>query len=366
MCTTNIYTYVYPDGRKETTRVPSLCSHARHGIPCAKNVFFQHPTSYVSNAGESSSAPSAGSPFLPVSGGHFPPTPSYTPRSSTPIRSGDESDRSGYRSGSSSRGKRSSPAVYVNGHKYELDPASAAHGSPSSSRHHSRKSSRTERVVVREGPPSPRTPPTAFTAPHTAPSSPSGPYIVDVNRRSSSATRNPVIVDIVDPYEYRSSHKSSHRDSKRHSRHTSTSSHDSGRRSHDEEEAAAARHRRRERKQQEYEAAERRQAQKSVHFSDRIAAANAHIASRKAVPVAPAPLRRSNTTTYHRDTELAEAVRGLNLDSSSERRRQRAQEAEEKALNQRLKDRMTMPRRATVSGSRKTQVLYDDGTYRWE
>lgn len=350
MCTTNLYTYIYPDGRKEHTRVPSLCSHSRHNIPCPNNVIFQHPPSYVSNAGEASSAPS-GSPFLPAMGGHFPPTPTYTPRSSTPnnYRSGDESDRSGYRSGSSSRNKRS-PTVYVNGQKYDLEP----HVSPSS--RHSRRSSRNEHVVI-NGPPSPRTPPTAFA--NTAPSSPSAPYIVDVNpHRASSSSRNPVVIDVVDPNEYRHSKKKHH---SKHSRHTSTSSHDSSHRSHDEEEKAASRRRRKERKQQqEYEEAERRDAHRSSRLMDRINQANANIANRPAVPMPP---RRSNTTSY-RDAELAEAVRNLNLDKER-RREQRAKEAEEEAMKQRLKDRM-MPRRATISGGRRHQVLYDDGTYRWE
>jgi Skp family chaperone for outer membrane proteins len=350
MCTTNLYTYIYPDGRKEHTRVPSLCSHSRHNIPCPNNVVFQHPPSYVSNAGEASSAPS-GSPFMPMLGGHFPPTPTYTPRSSTPnnYRSGDESDRSGYRSGSSSRSKRS-PTVYVNGQAYDLEP----HGSPSS--RHARKSSRGEHVVI-NGPPSPRTPPTSF--PTSAPSSPSAPYIVDVNRRASSSSRNnPVVIDVVDPNEYRHSKKKHHSSEKKHSRHTSTSSHESTRRSHDEEEKAASRRRRRERKQQEQEEAERRDAQRSSRLLDRINQANANIANRPAVPMPP---RRSST---YRDAELTEAVRNLNLDKER-RREQRAKEAEEEALKQRLKERM-LPRRNTISGGRRHQVLYDDGTYRWE
>lgn len=365
MCTTNIYTTVYPDGRKETSRVPTLCSHARHGIPCPKNVIFQHPTSYVSNAGKSSSAPTS-SPFMP--GGHFPPSPAYTPRSGTPNNypSGNESDRSGgYRSGSSSRSKKS-PTVYINGQRvYELDPYS----SPSSS---SRR--RKDHVVV-NGPPSPHTPPGAFAAPS---SSPSNPYIVDANpRRTSSSRANPVVIentrplsgiDVVDPREYRSSrhhHSSSHRHGK-HSRHGSTSSYDSSsRRSHDDEEAAAARHRRRERKHQELEQAEREYSRRAGKWNDRIAAANANIAGRPAVPMPPPPPRRSNTATY-RDADLVDALHGLSVDDGSRRRHSRAQEAEDEAMKQRLKDRM-MPRRATVSGRPpRHQVRYDDGTVRYE
>lgn len=378
MCTTNVYTTVYPDGRKETSRMPTLCSHSRHGIPCSRNVVFQHPTSYASNAGKSSSAPTS-SPFLPT-GGHLPPSPAYTPRSGTPNNypSGNESDRSGgYRSGSSSRSKKS-PTVYINGQRvYELDP----HSSPSSS---SSSRRRKDHVVV-NGPPSPHTPPGAFAAPPSSSSSPSDPYIVEAKpRRSSSSRAQPVVIenprplsgiDVVDPREYHRSsryhHASSSSRPSKHARHGSTSSYDSSsRRSHDGEEADAARRRRRERKQQEYEQAERDYSRRAPKWNDRIAAANANIASRPAVPMPPPPPRRSNTATY-RDADLVDALHGLRVDdggsgSSSRRRLSRAQEAEDEAMKQRLKDRM-MPRRATVSGRPpRHQVRYDDGTVRWE
>lgn len=50
MCTTNIYTYDYPDGRKETSsQPPQFCSHARHGKPCFNNVIIRHPVQYVTS-----------------------------------------------------------------------------------------------------------------------------------------------------------------------------------------------------------------------------------------------------------------------------------------------------------------------------
>ncbi|KAF7553820.1 hypothetical protein G7046_g6984 [Stylonectria norvegica] len=104
MCTTNVYTYVHADGHTEKSYQPTLCSSSRHGQPCASNVIFQHPSQLISY-GQSSS------PYL----SQLPPTPSYTPRSTTPIyRSGDESDRS-FRSGSSSKKRES--GLYINGQK---------------------------------------------------------------------------------------------------------------------------------------------------------------------------------------------------------------------------------------------------------
>lgn len=376
MCTTNIYTTVYPDGRKETSRVPSLCSHARHGIPCSKNVIFQHPASYVSNAGKPSSAPTSGSPFLPTTGGHLPPSPAYTPRSGTPnnYRSGDESDRSGgYRSGSSSRSKKS-PTVYINGQRvYELDPYS----SPSSSRRHHK-----ERVVIRDGPPSPHASPAGFTsAAHIVDASPDGHHRRRRASHSQSHSRtNPVVIEnpstrpmanieVVDPRDYRHSSSSSrhHGSSSKHARHGSaSSSHDSSaaRRSHDDEEAREARRRRRERRQHEYEQAERVYSQRSVKWNDRIAAANAHIANRPVVPP-PAANTSAPRRSSFREAELVDAVQGLHISHDGRRRHSRSQEAEDEAMKQRLRDRM-MPRRATVSGRPRHQVLYDDGTVRWE
>ncbi|UKZ74267.1 hypothetical protein TrVFT333_001929 [Trichoderma virens FT-333] len=47
MCTTNVYTYVYPDGHKEQSRQPVFCSESRHGEVCSNNIVFQHPTQYL-------------------------------------------------------------------------------------------------------------------------------------------------------------------------------------------------------------------------------------------------------------------------------------------------------------------------------
>ena len=52
MCTTNIYTYVYPDGRRETSSAPVLCAHSRYGKPCSSNIIFQHPLERVASGPE--------------------------------------------------------------------------------------------------------------------------------------------------------------------------------------------------------------------------------------------------------------------------------------------------------------------------
>jgi hypothetical protein len=381
MCTTNEYELIYPDGQREKQRRPSLCPESRSGRPCANNVIFRHPKQYVAY------------------GTQLPPTPTYTPRSNTPLRaSGDESDRSGggYHSAASSSSRRSrgsatqqrSSVVYVNGKKvYDAESS------------HRRGGSNGERIVLVEGPPTPRTPPQAFAAPHTAPSSPSMPYIIDAsNRRESSSRRHPVIVDerrhrrasasverprvqieVVDA----SPRLSSSSSSRRHARHSSSSSYES-------EEAQSRRREERELRRQERRRQEH-QDQKDARLRDRIAAANSKIASRPAVPMPPQPiLKRSSTSTTaatagstsasfsrEREAELVDAVHRLDLEDQArrtdkaarrrERDLQKQQDAEDAAQRQRLRERMMPRRRATVGpGSRRPHVEYGDGLYRYE
>lgn len=369
MCTTHTYTYVRPDGLREQVRRPALCNAARHGQVCVDNVVLQHPPQYVSSPFPASSS-------LPTSyAGHFPPTPpSYTPRSGTPnYRSGDESDRS-YHSSSSSR-RRS--GVYVNGQRVlDLDR-----------RDRDRHSSRRERIVLVDNPPTPRTPPQTFTFPHTAPSSPnvnaSAPYIVEASPRASSS-RRPVIVDerpraerprvqieVVD---------TSRRSSSKHARHSSTSSHES-RPSYTSAEEEEFRQRRREREAirqdrrvrdaQDKEAREK--AARDARMRQRIAEANAEIDNRPAVPMPPAPRRASTFVAAKaareardREAELIDAVRRLDI-AEKRRDEKRAERDEDEAQRARLRERMVPRRRATVGpGSRRHRVLYDDGVYRWE
>ncbi|CAM1505037.1 Fc.00g106740.m01.CDS01 [Cosmosporella sp. VM-42] len=342
MCTTNIFSYIHADGHKEQTYQPTLCSASRHGQPCSNEVVFQHPPQYIAY-GDSA-------PYVT----QLPPTPTYTPRSSTPnYRSGDESDRSFH---SSSSSKKRASGLYINGQKV-LDLE-----------RRERHPSRRERIVLVDNPPTPRTPPQTWTAPHTAPPSPNA-YVVDASPREPSR-RRPVIVDertrphvkleVVEP------HYSKHS----HSRHTSTSSRES-RQSDDED------RRRRRREKRELEELEIREKK----LRARIAEANAEISSRPTVPVPPAPKRastykRGTVELRDREAELVDAVRRLDFEEArrdekarrlAKKEAKKAVEKEEEEQRQRLMERMMPRRRATVGpGSRRHRVLYDDGVYRWE
>ncbi|RFU73332.1 hypothetical protein TARUN_8924 [Trichoderma arundinaceum] len=375
MCTTNVYTYVYSDGHKEQSRQPVLCSASRHGKVCSNNVVFQHPSQFIQHVDTPLGA-SPSSPFV----SQFPPTPTYSPRSGTPnYRSGDESDRS-RRSTSSSR--RRSASVYINGQKViDLN------------RHDG--GSRRERIVLVEGPPTPRTPPTAFNFPSTAPPSPNvsanasaSPSVYGSSPRGSdsSFSRRPVIVDDrtrververpriqIEVVEAAPSLRTP-----KHDRQSSTSSRDSHGRSSADEEEALRRRREREERRVEKQREEEEERQRRIRL--RIAKANAEINKRPPVPMPPAPIRassfKSTAAVVNGDDDvkkLADGVRRMSFEE--ERREEKArhlarkqeQRDEEEAQRQRLAERMMPRRRATVGpGSRRHRVVYDDGVYRWE
>ncbi|KAH7273037.1 hypothetical protein FSOLCH5_003299 [Fusarium solani] len=343
MCTTNIYTYVYPDGRTEQYSQPTLCANSRHGQVCASNYVFQHPSQLV-NYTETTY------PTMT----QLPPTPQYSPVPSTPsYRSGDESDRS---YGSSSSKKKRASGLYIDGHKV-LDFHHKKERRPSS-RH-------ADRIVLVDNPPTSRTPPQTWTAPHTAPASPN-PNTYVVETRDASHRRPVIVDDRAKPERHIIEVVDNHRSSK-HVRHASSSSRDS-RHSDSEEARKIRREQKREEKRRE-EAAQR--------LAIRIAEANAEIAGRPAVPAPPRPRRastykRPSVEVLDREAELVEAVRRLNFEE--ERREEKArklakkeEKKEEEAQRKRLMERMQPKRRATVGpGSRRQRVLYDDGVYRWE
>ncbi|KAM5351105.1 hypothetical protein ACJ41O_003828 [Fusarium nematophilum] len=346
MCTTNIYTYLYPDGHREQYSQPTLCASSRHGQVCANNMVFQHPSQLVSY-NESTY------PYVT----QLPPTPQYSPVPSS-YRSGDESDRS--RESSSSKSKKRSSGVYINGKKVlDLNRRERDHGS-----------SRRERIVVVDSPPTPRTPPQSWTAPHTAPASPNAnTYTRDISPRDASR-RHPVIVDERNRHVEIEVVDSPPRS--KHSRHASTSSRDSR---HSEEEEERRRRRREEKRIEDQQ----------LRLRLRIAEANAEIAGRPVVPVPPKPRRASSTykrpsvEVPDREAELVEAVRRMNFEEErreekarrlarkEEKQAKKEEKKEEEAQRQRLMERMQPKRRATVGpGSRRHRVLYDDGVYRWE
>ncbi|KHN99772.1 uncharacterized protein MAM_02625 [Metarhizium album ARSEF 1941] len=363
MCTTDHYTYVYPDGHKETVRKPALCPSSRHGRPCSQNVVFKHGTRSASHS--HAVAPTymmaSGAAYAPPYYGAYPPTPFYTPRICTPTyRSGDDSDRS-YHSTSSCCRRRS---VY-------MDPRMES--SSSSSRH-----GQGGRTVLVHNPPTQSTPPPAFTFPRTAPSSPSfanaAPFIVDTSLGGYSS-RRPMIVD-ERPRRNREPahiHIEVHDDGrkKRHRRRTSSTSSYSSRRSYlgasEEDETRRRRH-----DAEALRTETRRLAQedeiRQQRLRDRIARDNAEIARREPVPLPPT-LRRSTTAakaTHHvgdREDELLERVQRLDIEEEELRKdRGRAARRDEEDYQ-----RMLPRRRATVGpGSRRARAEYSDGVYRWE
>lgn len=312
MCTTNIYTYVHPDGRREQYSQPTLCANSRHNQVCASNYLFEHPVQYVP-APYNTTSPHPYATQLPP-----------TPQPSTPsgsYRSGDESDRS---YGSSSSQKKRSSGLYINGQKI-LDL----------NRRERRPSSRhQERIVLVDGPSSPLTPPQTWSAPHTAPASPNAnTYLVNSSRGQ------PVIVDerrvqieVVD-----NKHRSKHH------RHTSSGSR------HSDREEEERRQRRRE---------EKRRDEAEQRLRSRIAEANAKIASRPVAPAPPAP-RRSSTykrpqvEIVDRQAELVNQLRRLSFEEERRedkvrRLARREEKKEEEAQRERLRERMQPKRRVTI------------------
>ncbi|KAK1461141.1 hypothetical protein CMEL01_14777 [Colletotrichum melonis] len=337
MCTTDVYTYVYPDGRRAEEQQPTFCSASRNGRLCANPVIYNHPPRPVGY-------PSPVPMYAPVGPAYpFPQQMPPSPPMSSPrgTSSGNEGGRARRESSSSERKHRQS-GVYVNGQRV-LDL----------NRKHR---SRNERIVIVDSPPTPRTPPKQFASPYTAPPSPIAggenpqfryshvrrdslrPVIVDERPRSK------VEIEVID-----NKHRRHHSSESRHSYHSA-----------DEEER-----RRRHRDHKEREERKRQEEDRQVKKQLRIAEQNAKIASRTAVPVPPAPLNRTSTgygSRYQEDL-LADALRRMEVVDHLTARA----EDEEEAQRRRLKERMTPHRRATVGpGTRRHRVLYDDGLWRWE
>ena len=355
MCTTNVFTYVYPDGRRVPAPQVTLCASSRYGLPCSKHVTIQHPRA----------VPQYANP-MPYNayGPNLPPTPSYSPRPST-HRSGESSDRSHH---SSSNRRRS--GVYVNGQRVNDTSRRESHGQ-----------SRRERIVLVDNPPTPRTPPQTFQLPHTAPPSPNAnlavPYSSSPREPSSpsfSSSKKPYIVDERPRFHIELVGSPS----RRRSRQPSSSSRDSHPSADDEE----RRRLRREKKEQK-EAKQREEAAiRAKQLRERIEKANAEISSR---PVrvnnpkpSPQPARQSShperRSRRDRHDDLVSAVQSMSLDEkhwkeklARERALRLQREEEEEAERLKLRESMMPRRRATVGpGSRRHRVLYDDGLYRWE
>ncbi|KAK2740058.1 hypothetical protein CKAH01_07227 [Colletotrichum kahawae] len=350
MCTTDVYTDVYPDGRRSEYQTPTLCSHSRNGRLCGNPVVYNHPPRSVGYPTQMAGYPAQYPQQLPPS-----------PPMSSPRGPSAESPRPRTSSSSSDRKRRAS-GIYVNGQRV-LDL-------------NRKNRSRAERIVIVDSPPTPRTPPKQFSTPYTAPPSPNAggdePHFRYSHVPRNSHTLRPVIVDerprppkveieVIDGGHRR--HRSSD------SKHSHSSAEDEERRRRRKEKERKERDDREER-ERAAEEAERRQ-----RILERIDAQNEKISRRPAVPVPPAPFKRSSTgyanVPLSSDQELVDAVRRLEINErlAAERRarEQREREEEDEAQRRRLMERMMPRRRATVGpGSRRHRVLYDDGLYRWE
>ncbi|KDN71608.1 hypothetical protein CSUB01_09228 [Colletotrichum sublineola] len=364
MCTTDVYTDVYPDGRRGEYKETSYCSTAsRSGRSCANPAIYHHPPRAVPYPSHVPAYPAAGPSYAFPQ--QMPPTPPLgSPRG---ISSGADGDRTRRDSSSSDRKRRHS-GIYVNGQKI-LDL--------------NRKTrSRTERIVIVDSPPTPRTPPQQYASPYTAPPSPNAGGN-NPNFRYSHVPRDSLRPVIVDERTPRSKVEIEVIDNghRRHNSSDSRHSHSHSNSGIEDEERRRRRRERKEREERERQKEEERERQKEERERQKeeerqerirlkIAAQNADIARRSAMPFGRTPPSFGPTLSdQERDLELANAVRRLEIADrrAREAREAREKEEEDEAQRRRLMERMMPRRRATVGpGSRRHRVLYDDGVYRWE
>lgn len=421
MCISDIYRSIGHDGVHRETREIRRCTAFKRGIPCDP-IVYRHPVAAPRPTVTPSPASSVGhsapvdipnpSPRYSSTGAYFPPSPRLTPGQNTPVTyhtSDSEGDRSAA-SSSASREKRRPrrPSVYVSSAPPHIVEAASSPTTTrrrtSTSYHHSSKpstGSSSTRIVIVEAPPTSRTPPQAFDAPRTAPSSPSfpatpageenlryRPVIVDERPRESRDSKHHqqrVRIEVPGsglevPSGSAAHHQSQRQSSGGHRRQASDGSHRSrgssghGSGTSDEE----RRHRRREKERAEAEAQEEARRQKR---ESRIAQANLKISLRPTQPLssrrpAPAPV-------YIRPTVDLPATPGLGLVSPPAEPvviskpwaprpgpviiDDEDDEENEEAREQRLRERMMPHRRATIgAGSRRHRVEYQDGMYRLE
>ncbi|CAI4217592.1 unnamed protein product [Parascedosporium putredinis] len=336
MCTSDIYRSIGHDGVHRETREIHRCTAFKRGIPCDP-IVYRHPVA----APRPTVTPSPAS-----SVGHSAPVdiPNPSPRYSSTEAEAQEAQRV--------RQQRSSPhcrgGVLAHDH-----PSSHLHLVPPLEQAFHRQQQ--HRIVIVEAPPTSRTPPQAFDAPRTAPSSPSFPSIP---AGEDNLRYRPVIVD-ERPRESRD------RDSKHHHQRVRIEVPGSGL---EVPSGSAAHHQ----SQRQSSGGHRRQASDGSHRSrggspaeeeSRIAQANLKISLRPTQPLssrrpAPAPV-------YIRPTVDLPATAGLGLVSPPAEPVD--DEENEEAREQRLRERMMPHRRATIgAGSRRHRVEYQDGMYRLE
>lgn len=104
-------------------------------------------------------------------------------------------------------------------------------------------------------------------------------------------------------------------------------------------------------------------------MAQRIAAANAEINRRPAVPMPPTPPQRSASTYIRPAVEVRtrQPYSGEALRAAREEYEARVRRDEEEAQRQRLRERMRPQRRASVGhGGRRPQEMYPEQVFRWE
>ncbi|KAI0480714.1 hypothetical protein GGR56DRAFT_287451 [Xylariaceae sp. FL0804] len=347
MCRVHVYTQIDSRGFPERRSSKELCDRARLGQSCDEQQFI-HPSA---------------EPMGPYAHNVFPPTPPLSSHSA----SGSGSDHSSRR--------RSRSGVYIKGQKV-LDI----------NQKRSSRREKADRVVYVESPPLSRTPPRQFTLPRSMPSSPTAESyeydtyepryretVVDEREYLPRTSRKPPTVKV----EVVNNSSSSNKSHRRHGSKTS-SSRDSGS-SSDEE-------RKRQRRASVAAAAaldDEAEFDRQLRINAEIAEQNKIIASRPPVvpmpPTTSTPRYRRGSVVVDRTEPLAAAMGQLALDREQQakaqrRREKRAAEArelrqrdEEEMQRQRLMERLTPQRRATIgAGQRRQKVVYENGLYRLE
>lgn len=356
MCVTNIYTDRYPDGKDVEFRQTSICQYGQNGRTCPTLSTLENPIRKIQWGEPSTEFMLTQPAFQPAFQPVYPQTP---PRSS-----GGSHHRHSGGDTSSSEGRHRRHSKILRPH---------------------REHRKSERIIIVDSPPTPRTPPQIFNNTFTAPSSPvTPPYVIDgtqrgrpiiVDERSMRHARAPSVVAVVSE---RPRHSRSH-SRPRFGWDSPSSSHTSfdsrARREQEEREREERRRKRNER--------EERQAELEVDMrrAQRIAEQNEAIRQRAALPPAPLKQRAFLRPVIDQSEVLQDMMGGLVIDdrraiidTAAERRRredlrirQRLEALEDEAMKQRLRERQLPKRRSSVGpGHRRTRVLYDDGLYRWE
>ncbi|KAH7374548.1 hypothetical protein B0T11DRAFT_292365 [Plectosphaerella cucumerina] len=398
MCTEDVHTVVFPDGREEESRSITRCDKAPRGYQCAQPRVFSYPKTY----------------YAPAVDARFPPTPRMTPaaspRPTTPLAyysaSGGESDHSRRSGNSNNSGSPSSAAAARRGDRYTTYHTTST-TDPSGAKviniNH-RSSGRKERILIVDNPPTPRTPPQAFAMPYTAPSSPRTGFTMAAEHYARPGRRDtllrPVIVDErpstrhvrFDAAGPSTPSSGGHRRAGSNESRNSYSASDDDRRYppsssrrplpvrrettdfvlFPEQDDAARRRERRRRDQQAAAAAAAPSGDdrldRDLRKAERIAQLNSSIDARAAVPIPGMSRTATDVAAEQRDRDLRESIRNMNIGPApSIRRRGTGMTLEEEAQKRRLEERMMPRRRASVGpGARRGRAVYENGVYVWE